>query len=148
MIIKRRATLPHLITTNDLFCNFDMKKLTGEGNIKRAHHCADKKSLAKRILLQYLYVMFEDLVQGGKTFMLPSRRYGELKIRRIPDILFKRTRQKGYHQDIDVIQSGMVGYEPILVYKSYGRIVNTPVRLSAHFKEILLEKTNSGFKYC
>lgn len=141
-------TLPHVVTCNDLFCNFDMKKLTGKGNIKRAHKCADKNALAKRIFLKFMYIMFEDMVQGGKSFVLPSQRYFELRIRRIPHADFVRLRQRGILEEVDIIHTGGMAYEPVLVFRKYGRLVARKVRLSQHFRDIMVEKMNSGYKYC
>lgn len=143
-----RGNLPHLVTCNNLFCNYDMKKLTGKGNIKRTHKCADKNALAKQIFLRYLYLMFEDLVQGGKTIMLPSKKYFEIRMRRIPPAQFIKARQLGALSEVDILATGGCAYEPILVFRSYGRLINKPIRLSGYFKEIMLERMNSGYKYC
>lgn len=142
------STLPHIITCNDLFCNFDMTKLTGQGNIKRAHKCADKRALAKQIFMRVMCLMIEDLIEGGNTFMLPSRKYFELRIRRIPKEGFQRLRQAGYMQEIDIVTTGGHAYEPVLVFKRYGQMITRPVRLSKNFREKLAEKMNSGYRYC
>jgi hypothetical protein len=136
------------MTCNDLFCNFDPQKLTGKGNIKRTYKCADKHSLAKQIFMRVMYVMIQDLIEGGNTFMLPSRRYFELRMRRIPKDGFARMRQAGYMQEIDVVSTGGHAYEPVLVFKRYGQMITRPVKLSKNFREMLAEKMNTGYRYC
>lgn len=138
----------HLVASDDLFCNFDLTKLTGKGNIKRIYKCADKNTLAKQIFLRYLHILFTDFMQGGKVFILPNRSYMELRMRRIPHTQFINARKNGKYADVDIIMSQQLCYEPVLAYKVRGAFYETPVKVSSNFREILVEKVNTGFKFC
>lgn len=138
----------HLVTNNDLFDCFDMKKLTGKGNIKRTYKCADKKSLAKQIFLRYLHIMFTDFLEGGKTFMFPAKKYLELRMRRIPRERYINARKAGHFQDVDILISQQLCWEPVLCYRIRGCLFEVPVKLSDNFRVQMIEKINTGYKYC
>jgi hypothetical protein len=144
--MKKR--MPHLISANNLFCNFDMKKLTGKGNIKRTYKCADKTTLAKQIFLRYLYIMFADFLEGGKTFLFPSKKYMEIRMRRIPADQFVKARKAGAYRNVDVIASGQICYEPVLCFRQCGRTMQDPIKLSNEFRDLIAWKVNTGYKYC
>jgi len=140
---------PHLITSRDLFCNFDTKKLTGKGNIKRIYKCADKTSLAKQIFSRYLYIMFADFCEGGKTFVFPSRSYMELRMRRIPADQFAKARKAGRFKNIDIIASQQIAYEPVVTYDTVtGMRIDQCVKMSKQFRDLIAWNTNDGYKYC
>lgn len=142
-------TSPHLIRCNDLFWNFNMKKLTGKGNIKRVYKCQDKKALAKQIFLRYLYILFTDFLQGGKTFIFPGRNTMEMRMTRIPRDKFINARKAGKYLDVDVIMSQQLCYEPVLTYKKRdGMQKHSAIKLSNDFRQLLIDKVNTGYKYC
>jgi len=138
----------HLIKNEDLFSTYDVKTLTGKGNIKRTYKCADKKELTRRIFLRYLHIMLTDLLQGGKTFIFPTKWYLELKMRRIPHQDFIKARKAGAFEDLDVLMSDRMHYEPILSYKRGGKPYAQVVKLSKNYLDIIIEKVNTGYKYC
>lgn len=141
-------TQPHIMTINDVFCGYDITKLKGKGNIKRKYKCADKKALLRKIFLRYLYIMISDMLDGGKVFVMPSRHFAELKMKRIPDSQFKLARQAGKYSDIDILMSGQKCYEMVLIYKYRGMFREAPMKLSQNFKQQLVDKVNTGYKYC
>src|ERR1041385_8687903 len=107
-------TLPHIVTIGDLFCNFDVTTLTGKGNIKRKHKCADKKALVRKIFMRYMDILITDLIEGGKVFTFPTQAFTELRMARIPDIQFQRARQVGAYEDVDILISQRKCYELVL----------------------------------
>ena len=139
--------LPHIITISDLFCNFDVNKLKGKGNIKRTHKCEDKKALAKKIFLRYLFHLFTEMIKGGQAFLFPYKNYMELSIQIMPDHMFKRARQVGAYRDVDVLKSNFRHYEFMLRYKRYDRMRKCYVKLSNNFRRQMIEKVNEGYKY-
>ncbi len=141
-------TLPHLVTANDIFCNFNVDKLKGEGNIKRKYKCADKMTLVKKIFLRYLFLLMTDMVEGGKVFLFPNRKHMELRFRRIPDHYFKRARQAGTLMDVNILMTEFKFYELVLSYKIAGVLYERPIKLNKAFMNRIIEKANTGFKYC
>lgn len=139
--------LPHLVTISDLFATYDVRKFKGDGNIKRKYKCEDKKALVKKIFLRYLYILMTDIIEGGKTFLFPSRQYLELQFRQIKTPALKNAIQQGAFSKVDIIACNFKFYEPMLVYKSKGHIIQRPIKLSANFVDRLIEKANTGYKY-
>ncbi len=140
---------PHLITVVDLFCNFDVKKkLTGKGNIKRTYKCEDKNTLARKIFLRYLYIMFTDFLEGDKVFTLPTRKYMEIRMRRIPQAQFISARKVGNYADVDILASNQMCYEAVITYKVRGVLIDSMVKVSKQLRKIVVNKVNTGYKYC
>lgn len=146
--MREKIPKPHLITTNDIFALFDVDKVKGRGNIKRIYKCSDKKALTRKIFLRYLHILMESLVEGGRTFILPTRQHMEMRWRTIPNRKFKLARSFGQYADVDVVASGFVHYELIMYYKHAGRTFTVPIRFHQSLKSRLVERVNSGYKYC
>jgi hypothetical protein len=142
------VNLPHVVTISDLFCNFDVNKLKGDGNIKRKYKCEDKKALVKKIFLRYLYHLIYNMVEGGKTLILPSRKYVQLSFKPMKQAFFKRCLQKGYYQDVDILMSNFKFYELMVTYSFAGKYMTRPVKLSPNFVSQLINKVNTGYVYC
>lgn len=139
----------HLVTVKDLFCNFDVKsKLTGKGNIKRTYKCEDKNTLARKIFLRYMEIMLRDFLQGGKVFVLPTKKYMELRMRKIPQSQFINARKVGNFKDVDILISNQTCYETVITYKIRGVIIDRMVRVSHPLRKIVVDKINTGYKYC
>ena len=145
---QARAILPHLATCNDLFCNYDVTKLTGQGNIKRNHRCADKKELCKRIFLRYLHILFADFVMGGKTFLLPSKRHCEIRFQRMRLASIKHNIANGVLDNLDLLASDRQFYEIVFTIKRGKRFMNKPLHISHHLRDKIIEKASTGYKYC
>jgi hypothetical protein len=142
------VNLPHIVTISDLFCNYDVRKLKGDGNIKRKYKCEDKKALAKKIFLRYLYILMCDMVEGGKTYIFPFKRHIELRFRILPDAQFKTALRKGAYEDLDALASNFKCYEMIMVYQQGLHYRQRLVKLSKNFIDRMVEKMNTGYKYC
>lgn len=142
------TSLPHIVTVNDLFCNFDINKLKGKGNIKRTYKCADKKSLMKKIFLTYLAKMFDKFLEGGQVFQFPGHNRCTLQFRRMKDSTLKKQRASGYLNDLDLLMSRFSHYEPVVQYRVGGLLFIKPVKLSKNYKQQIIDKVNTGYKYC
>ena len=150
MIKQKTLYSPHLLSANDLFCNFDLDKVKGKGNIKRTYKCADKKKLTKKIFFRFLCLLFDDLILGNKIFVFPYKFYTCLRMRVIPRNVLANARKKGMLTNVDPLISNFQSYEPVITYKPYGalRWFNSPVVVSKNYKASIAEKVNTGFKYC
>ena len=145
---KKPYYFSHLITTPDLFCNFDVKKLKGKGNIKRIYRCRDKKHLAENIFLRYLYMLMLYMIeQGDKTFIFPHKRFMSLHFRVVPQQRIKDNLKVGKLTDIDMLQSNFKSYEMVVSYYYKGLIIHQYVKLSANFLQLLHKKISEGFIY-
>lgn len=143
-----RQLLPHLIRNSDLFCNYDVKNLTGVGNIKRKYKCSDKKALVSRIFLRYLHILFSDMVEGGKIFAFPSPMRTKLQVARLKRQHFITARKRGAYTKVDVLASNFNCYELVMTYMSKGNMITIPVKMSNNYKERMVEKMNEGYVYC
>lgn len=138
----------HLVTINDLFGDFDVDKVHGKGNIKRTYKCSDKKALARKIFLRYLFHLFDEMMEGGSTFVFPLRHHMELRWKRMSDVSFKKAIAAGALHDVDILMSGFACYELVMYYKIQGVPFFKPVKLSFNFRDKMVKKINTGYKYC
>ena len=139
---------PHLVTVTDLFCNFDSKKVHGKGNIKRRYKCADKRALIKKIFLRYLAILFTEFLQGGSTFVFPGPKHFELRFRLKRDDWFKKDLAAGKLAGVDPMMTGFKYYEPVMFYKVGERVYMREVKLSEKYRNMVMNKANTGYKYC
>lgn len=142
------SSLPHIVTVNDLFCNFKVDKLKGKGNIKRTYKCEDKKALANKIFLSYLSNLFTEFLEGGQMFSFPGKYPLHLRFRVMKDSTLKLRRQNGTLNGLDLIMSNFKFYEPVVMFPFKGGHCIRPVRLSAEFRQQIIDKVNTGYKYC
>ena len=140
--------LPHLVTIDDLFCNFDYTKFKGEGNIKRKYKCADKKALVRKVFMRYMQILITDIIQGGKVFIFPTQRFMELRMRRLPMEQFIAARQSGAYAGVDILMSDRKCYELVVSYKYHNLPIEKCVKLSHNYRDMIVEKINTGYKYC
>lgn len=143
-----KIQLPHLITISDLYVNYNVDKLRGDGNIKRKYKCEDKKALAKKIFLRYLYILMIDMIKGGTTFIMPSRQFLELRWKQMKNWSLQRAIQTGAFQELDILKSGRKFYEMVMSWKSRGLKYERKVKLSRNFEDMVIEKVNTEYKYC
>lgn len=143
-----KAPRRHLFSINDLFCTFDLTRLKGKGNIKKKFNVGNKRELLNKIFLRYLYIMFSDLVQGGKIFTFPSKKTTLLSFRRMTKERLINARKSGAFEDLDLLISDFTYYEMVLTYYVGSRVTKRPVKLSNNFRDIILNKVNTGYKYC
>lgn len=140
--------LPHLIRTTDLFCNYDVTKLIGKGNIKRKYKAKDKKALVNKIFLRYLHIMFSDIIEGGKEFVFPSSCITTLHMGRIQKKQLITARNHGAFRDLDLLKSNFTCYELLINFNIGKSKFKMPMRLSHNYRERMVEKMNDGYKYC
>lgn len=140
--------LPHLVTIDDLFCNFDYTKFKGKGNIKRTYKCADKKALVRKVFMRYMQILVTDMLQGGKVFIFPTPKFMEMRMRRLSDRQFIAARQSGAYSEVDILISERKCYELVVSYKVSKLPVEKCVKLSHNYRDMIVEKINTGYKYC
>lgn len=140
-------TLPHLVTSGDIFSNFDSKKIKGKGNLKKIYKCKDKNYLARKIFSRYLHYLFSDMVEGGKVFMFPTKGYTALKVRQINSTQFKKARKAGAYKSVDILASNFKCYEICMNYKVGDYMFEVPVKMNKEFVDRMIEKMNEGYNY-
>jgi hypothetical protein len=139
--------LAHVITNKDLFCNFDVKKVKGKGNIKRIYKCEDKKQLTEKIFLRYFYMLILYMIEGNRTFVFPYKKFVSLHFRVVPERRIKLLLQDGYLKDIDFLASNFKMYELVIGYYFRNMVIHQYVKLSPNFLQLLHEKINTGHIY-
>ncbi len=140
--------LPYLMNISDLFCNFNLDKLKGKGNIKRKYKCADKTALMKRIFLHYMKLLIEDMILGHKVFIFPTKKHMELVFKEIRPEALKKYLQGGSYPGLDILMSNRKCYELYITYHRRGIHFGQPLKLSENFRTKIIDKINTGFKYC
>ncbi len=134
-----------------MFKVFDLKKIKakGKGKIARIYKCRDKRALAQKIFLRYLYLLLNDLIGGGKMFHFPSKHMCCIKMIKIEGEEFKKFRKRGFFRKVDFLISNFSGYFLAMEYiNRVGRKKTKHIVLSKNMADEILRKTNEGFRYC
>lgn len=137
----------HTVSTVDLFNNFNVDKLKGIGNIKKKYKSGCKKFLAAKIFLRFIEMMLEDFVEGD-IFYLPTSNLATFSFKPIKNKDFTRAYKSGKFGELDFLISNFTIYVPIFRYFYRKSFHTRNIVLSKQYKERMLEKTNTGYKYC
>ncbi len=139
----------HTYSTVDLFRMFRVEKLKGKGKIARTYKLCNKKALAQKIFLRFLYLLLEDLTDGKHIFYFSSAKTAAIRVRKISGEEFKKMRRKGYFKDVDFLVSNFSAYILVMDYFTKGnRKMSKSVIISKQFKDKMIQKTNQGYIYC
>jgi hypothetical protein len=139
----------HTYSCVDLFKTFNVDNLKGNGKIARKYKCRDKRALAQKIFLRYLYLMLEDLTNGKHIFYFSSKRLSCIRMVRVSGDNFKELRKKGMFKDVDFLMSNFSGYLLTMDYHWIGgKKVTKYVAVSKQFRDKITNMTNAGFRYC
>lgn len=136
----------HTISALNLYNNYDVKKLTGKGNIRVTYKAATKKVLCAKIFLEFIELMLNDYVEGD-TFHLPTNNISIFTYETLKGEAFKSAYRSGKFDDIDYLMSNFTIYMTIFRYFYRGNLKSVRVILSERYRNRIIEKTSNGFKY-
>jgi len=139
----------HTYSAVELYKTFDLDKLKGKGKIARLYKCRDKKALAQKIFLRYLYLLLLDMINGDKIFYFPSKHLSCIRMAKVSGEKFKELRRKGFFKDVDFLKSDFSGYYLVMDYfTSTGKKLTKYIAVNKELRDIITAKTNQGYKYC
>ena len=137
---------------DEVFYNFDRKKLKfNYKQCKKLINSNDKNELIKRIFLDNVEMVLDDIIDNNVTFELPtgSGRRTLLRMKRYDDEQFKKLRRREKFADVDFLSSNFAGYQIGLdmYYKDGRPSLSKPVYVDKKRKEKITENTNNGKQY-
>lgn len=137
---------------DELFINFDRKKLKfNYKQVNKLINSNDKNDLIKRIFLDSVALILDDIIDNNVTFELPtgSARRTLLRMKKCEGEEFKKARQRGKFADVDFLSSNFSGYQLGLdmYYKDGRPCFNKHVYVDKKRKEKITENTNNGKQY-
>lgn len=138
----------HTYSTVDLFKTFNVDNLKGDGKIARKYKTRDKKALAQKIFLRYLYLLLTDLTDGKHIFHFSSKHISSIRMVRVSGEEFKTLRKRGMFKDIDFLMSNFSAYFLVMSYVKNGKRITQPIAISKQFADKITNMTNMGYKYC
>lgn len=134
--------------SEELFENLKIKRLKfSTDTCKKISGCKDRRALAIRIFLYAVKIILLDIIENNVTFKFPTKRECYLNMVGTFGEDFKRARRNGAWLDVDYLKSNFTGYQMQFMYLANDREIKKPVYVSSWMKDIITEKTNSGFSY-
>ena len=137
---------------DELFYNLDRKKLKfNYKQCKKLVNSFEKDDLIKRIFLDNVQMILDDIINNNVTFELPtgSGRPTLLRMKKYDGEEFTKARRAGKFTDVDFLSSNFSGYQLGLdmYYKDGRPCIHKPVYVDKTRKEKITENTNNGKQY-
>lgn len=144
-----KLALGHAFNLKQLFENLKTKKLNY--TIKQSKEiCGNehKDVLAKRIFIDNMKIVLNDIIDNNVTFELPTgARKSSIYVDRTSGEDFKQARKNGKWKEVDYLKSFFSGYQLVLRMESKKFIRKKPIYLDKRLKEKLTNYVNQGRQY-
>jgi len=116
-------------------------------NTARLHKCRDKRALAKKISLDFLSLLLDDLIATGNIFLLPVQQGAQIKIvAKTRKAVRSIIRRKAYSA-VDFMESDFKVYEFVLDYKIQGDLRRRYLRVNQDRYAQMVDRVNKGQRY-
>lgn len=136
---------------NEIFYNFDTKKVGLTTKECREYGYEDKITLIKNIFAENVKQILDDIIDNNVTFELPTgtNRKTVMKMRRVEGEEFKKVRQKRKFADVDFLSSNFSGNEIVfeMFYKDGRPFRRKNVYVDKTRKDRITKYTNEGKQY-
>ena len=104
-------------TGEELFLRFDYSKQKAkQGEYLKATGSSEWLEICNIIFVEFLYNMFDDLVENNTTFEIPYGKDYEanIHIKRFDREIFSKFRKKNAMMDFDPLSTNFSGFAPVL----------------------------------
>lgn len=137
---------------DELFYNLDRKKLKfNYKQCKKLVNSFEKDTLIKRIFMDNVQMILDDIIDNNVTFELPtgSGRPTLLRMKKYDGDEFTKARRAGKFANVDFLSSNFSGYQLGLdmYYKDGRPFIHKPVYVDKTRKQKITENTNNGKQY-
>lgn len=136
-----------LYTVNDLFANFDVEKIKGQGNLARQYKFKDKKHLATKIFTTAFKMAMDDVIDGDVEIRISEKYDAFITMESVDRADIKKTLRHGNYADVDLLQSNFKLWRPMMVDKTNAANIKIQICVDESRKERITEKTNQGYSY-
>jgi hypothetical protein len=140
----------HCVRLDDILHEgLDFSFLTSQdgANTCRRHKVRSKRELAKRLALDFLDMMIQDLIQEGDVYKLPIQQGAFMYVVRKTDRAIESIAKRGTYKKVDLFDADFNIYELVLdfyvAYKLRRRILHLD---KARYTQ-LAELVNNGKRY-
>lgn len=135
----------------DLYDTFNKKQLKIRKDVvQEKYGCNKKQAICASVLIYCFYLILLDIIENNVTFVLPlfNGKQGSIYARPIVGEEFKKARQNGAFQDIDVISSNFTGYQITYSFqKRDGSYAYKSCYINKKFKDAFIDNINKGKQY-
>lgn len=137
---------------NNLFIRFPYEKC--KSLITKWKTKNERRSLIKRVFIESIHLVINDIIENNVTFKLPGLGYygGEIHMESIRDSDFERARKNGKFKDIDFLETLFTGYQMYLYLHGkrddFLHRRKFPIYFSKIYRDKLIKNTNLGKQYC
>lgn len=146
----RKYALGHAFTLKNLFDNFSLKLLKISCNeCQKITGDRHRDILAKRIFIESLKLVLDDIIDNNVTFWLPltSNKKCNIHMKRFQGKAFSDLRKAGKWKDIDILKSMFTGYQMSLFMLGNRTPRVKPIYLNKYFRDKIVYNTNNGMQY-
>jgi hypothetical protein len=114
------------------------------GNTARVHQCNSKRTLAAKLIHEFLELMVDDLIEKGNVYKLPIQQGGMVRIVRKTDRAIRSISRRGAYKGVDLIESDFNIYEMVFDFQARGKLIRRYIQLDRARYGRLVEKVNRG----
>ena len=137
---------------DEMLINLDKSKLNMTSELcKQITGDEHKNTLIKRICLEGMKLVLDDIIDNNVTFELPtgSSRKTQIRMGRFSEEQFAKARRNGKFTDVDFLTSNFSGYQIILemLYKDGRPKRKRQVYVDKARKDKITKYTNQGKQY-
>lgn len=137
---------------DEMLINLDKSKLNMTSALcKKITGDEHKNTLIKRICLEGMKLVLDDIIDNNVTFELPtgSSRKTQIRMGRFKDEDFAKARRRGKFEDVDFLTSNFSGYQ--MIFEMFYKSGRTPRKKNIYVdktrKDKITEYTNNGKQY-
>lgn len=144
-----KKSYPHAVPTDELFYNLNQNLLRA-GWVKT--HYKDRKKLAIKIFDDFLYELFDDIIENNVTFVAPSIKgdYADISVKPVTGEQFIDVRRRGGFKKVDYMKSGFTANMLSYNYSTSPGgtdMKNKPIYIDRILAQKLLDYTEQGKQY-
>ena len=112
-------------------------------NTAKFYKCRDKRALAKKIALDFLELLIDDLIQTGNVFIMPVQQGAQIKIVAKPSKAVKSISRRKAYGSVDLFNSDFKIYEFVFDFYVRGKLRRRYIRINQERYQKIVEKVNN-----
>ena len=139
----------YCFTAYDLFETFNKKQLKIRRDTVQNKYGVNKKQLfCASVLIYCFYLILLDIIENNVTFVLPTgNKEAVLQVKQFEGDIFKKMRQRGCFDRIDVVMSNFKGYQIYFRYQLKDGYREKPIYINEKIKKLFIDNINNGKQY-
>lgn len=123
--------------------DYSSLKATDGSNTARKYKCRDKRALAKKITLDFIELMVDDIIETGNVFVLPVQQGAQIKVVAKTSKAVRSIARRKSYKDVDLLNSDFKIYEFVFDFHRYKELKRRYIRINQNRYRRLVEKVNN-----